>query len=170
MDGPDANGNFFTFAKDIINAAGQDGVFAGGPQRTIETLDFGQFMLQIGPNKSQELGMQIPKMTIKAMKIEHLHVKSWEGAQLGIDQADGALEYVAETRGRLGAYQNRLEHTHTALGVTDENMENALSRIYDTDIAREMTLLSTSNVMMQAGMAILAQANQRPQQILQLLS
>ena len=72
-------------------------------------------------------------------------------------------------RGRLGAYQNRLESTVNSLDVTSENMTAAYSRIMDIDMAEEMTNYSTYQVLTQAGTSMLAQANQRPSQVLQLL-
>ena len=72
-------------------------------------------------------------------------------------------------RGKLGAYQNRLESTTENLGVVEENMTAAYSRIMDVDMAEEMTNYSTYNVIVQAGTSVLAQANERPSQVLQLL-
>ncbi len=72
-------------------------------------------------------------------------------------------------RSRLGAYQNRLEHTVSNLDVTVENMTSAYSRIMDVDMAEEMTNYSTQQVLSQAGVSMMAQANERPSQVLQLL-
>ncbi|MCL2616092.1 MAG: flagellin [Defluviitaleaceae bacterium] len=82
---------------------------------------------------------------------------------------DIAIHQISEMRSTFGSYQNRLEHTVTSLGVKSENLSTARMRLRDTDMAAEMTELSSSRVMEQAGLAILAQANQRPQQILQLI-
>ena len=76
---------------------------------------------------------------------------------------------ISSVRSKLGAYQNRLEHTVANLDVAAENMTASLSRIQDADMAKEMSEYTQKNVISQAGMAMLAQANQRPQQILQLL-
>jgi flagellin len=73
------------------------------------------------------------------------------------------------TRGNLGALQNRLEHTIQNLGVTKENLASSESRIRDTDMAAEMSEFTRNQIMSQAGVAMLAQANQVPQQVLQLL-
>ena len=72
-------------------------------------------------------------------------------------------------RSRLGAYQNRLQHTQTNLATSQENVTAAYSRIIDTDMAEEMTDYSTLQVVTQAATSILAQANERPSQVLQLL-
>lgn len=82
---------------------------------------------------------------------------------------DGAIDDVSELRSRLGAVQNRLEYTSSSLGVSSENAETALSRVEDTDMASEMTEYTKNNVIVQAGIAMLSQANQRPNQLLSLL-
>ena len=78
-------------------------------------------------------------------------------------------EMVSSARSRLGAYQNRLEHTEKNIDITSENMTGAYSRIMDTDMAKEMTQYSNLQVVTQAATSILAQANERPSQVLQLL-
>lgn len=82
---------------------------------------------------------------------------------------DGAINDVSEFRSRLGAVQNRLEYTSSSLGTSSENAETSLSRVQDTDMASEMTEYTKNNVIVQAGIAMLAQANQRPNQLLSLL-
>ncbi len=86
------------------------------------------------------------------------------------DKINNAISSNSAVRGKLGSYQNRLEHTSKSLGVSEENTTAALSRILDTDMALEMTNYTSKNVIMQSANAILAQANQRPQQVLQLLN
>ena len=81
-----------------------------------------------------------------------------------------AIDKVNEIRGNLGAYQNRLEHTSNNLGVSVENTTSSLSRIQDADMAEEMTSYTQYNIISQSGISMLAQANQRPQQVLQLLN
>ncbi len=82
---------------------------------------------------------------------------------------DGAINDVSELRSRLGAVQNRLEYTSSSLGTASENAETSLSRVEDTDMAAEMTEYTKNNVIVQAGISMLAQANQRPNQLLSLL-
>ena len=91
------------------------------------------------------------------------------GADDAITDIGVAIQKVSAIRSRLGAYQNRLEHTVRANDVTSENMTAAYSRIMDVDMAEEMTVYSTQQVLSQAGTSMLAQANERPSQILQLL-
>lgn len=83
--------------------------------------------------------------------------------------ANSAINTVSSVRADLGAMQNRLEHTINNLDVATENMESANSRIRDTDMAKEMMEYTKQNVLTQAAQAMLAQANQQPQSILQLL-
>lgn len=86
------------------------------------------------------------------------------------EKIDRAITNNSAIRGKLGAYQNRLEHTSASIGVTEENTTAALSRVLDTDMALEMANFTSKNVLSQSANAILAQANQRPQQVLQLLN
>ena len=91
------------------------------------------------------------------------------GADQAIEDITRAIQKVSDIRSRLGAYQNRLEHTVSNINVTSENMTAAYSRIMDVDMAEEMTVYSTQQVLSQAGTSMLAQANERPSQVLQLL-
>ncbi|SDB54825.1 flagellin [Butyrivibrio sp. INlla16] len=91
------------------------------------------------------------------------------GADQLIEDIGNAIQKVSDIRSRLGAYQNRLDHTISNINVTSENMTAAYSRIMDVDMAEEMTVYSTQQVLSQAGTSMLAQANERPQQVLQLL-
>lgn len=90
-------------------------------------------------------------------------------AQGHVATIDAAIDEVTAARGKLGALQNRLEHTINNLQVTQTNVDAARSRIRDTDMAAEMTEFSKQNILQQAGTAMLAQANSAPQAILQLL-
>ena len=103
------------------------------------------------------------------MGIEDLDVSTKDSATEAIDRIDNALQYVSSVRGKLGAYQNRLESTMNSLDITSENMTAAYSRIMDVDMAEEMTNYTTYQVLTQAGTSMLAQANERPSQVLQLL-
>ena len=88
---------------------------------------------------------------------------------LQLQQLKQLLETVSSERSKLGAYQNRLEHTIANLGTSSENLTSAESRIRDVDMAKEMSTFSKNNILSQAAQAMLAQANQQPQQVLQLL-
>ncbi|MBR3205709.1 MAG: flagellin, partial [Bacillus sp. (in: Bacteria)] len=86
-----------------------------------------------------------------------------------LDIVDGAIKQVSNQRSKLGAVQNRLEHTINNLGASGENLTAAESRIRDVDMAKEMSEFTKNNILSQASQAMLAQANQQPQNVLQLL-
>lgn len=135
----------------------------------IDVTGIGSMRLQVGANEGQVLEVEIPAVTLLNMGIEDIDVSTVDGARKTIDRVDGAIQYVSNVRSRLGAYQNRLESTVNSLDVTSENMTAAYSRIMDVDMAEEMTQYTTAQVLTQAGTSMLAQANERPSQVLQLL-
>ncbi|OAA93655.1 flagellin [Clostridium coskatii] len=98
-----------------------------------------------------------------------LDVSSTDTATAALKVLDNATAAVSAQRSQLGAYQNRLEHTIANLGTSSENLTSAESRIRDVDMAKEMSAYSKNNILSQAAQAMLAQANQQPQQVLQLL-
>ena len=111
----------------------------------------------------------VSSMSAKSIGITDVDISTLEGAQTAIDKIRTAINSVSSTRGDLGAIQNRLEHAINNLGVTTENMTAAESRIRDTDMAQEMMSYTKNNILVQAAQAMLAQANQVPQGVLQLL-
>ena len=135
----------------------------------VDATGIGAMRLQIGANEGQILGVVIPEISLRDMGIEDLDMTTKESATDAIDRVDGAMQYVSSVRGQLGAYQNRLESTINSLDITSENMTAAYSRIMDVDMAEEMTSYTTYQVLTQAGTSMLAQANERPSQVLQLL-
>ncbi len=136
---------------------------------TVSVLDAGPMDLQIGANEGQIMSVRIPKVNPQTLGIDKINVGTADGAQEAIGLLDTAINQVSEIRSKLGAYQNRLEHSISNLDVTSENMTESLSRIKDVDMAQEMAEYTQKNVLSQAGTAMLAQANQRPQSILNLL-
>ena len=136
---------------------------------TIDATGIGAMRLQIGANEGQVLAVDIPALTLQNMGIEDMNVNTKEDAKEAIESIKGAIQYVSGLRGKLGAYQNRLESTINSLDVAIENMTGAYSRIMDVDMAEEMTNYTTYQVLTQAGTSMLAQANERPSQVLQLL-
>jgi flagellin len=136
---------------------------------SIDVTGIGSMRLQVGANEGQVLEVEIPAVTLQNMSIEDIDVTTEDGAKDAINRVDDAIQYVSSVRGRLGAYQNRLESTINSLDVTSENMTSAYSRIMDVDMAEEMTEYTTAQVLTQAGTSMLAQANDRPSQVLQLL-
>lgn len=136
---------------------------------SVDVTGVGSMRLQIGSNEGQILEVEIPAVTLQNMSIEDIDVSTKDGADDAIVRVDKAIQYVSNVRGKLGAYQNRLESTVNSLDVTSENMTAAYSRIMDVDMAEEMTEYTTAQVLTQAGTSMLAQANERPSQVLQLL-
>ena len=144
----------------------------------LDIRNFGPIMLQIGPSHNTAMPVQIPRVNAETLGlIEHvagvrrplLNYRNTAGATNAINVTDRAIETVSLVRSRLGAYQNRLESTIRSLDVAAENTEISRSRIQDTDMARESTRLAQYNVIFQSAMAILTQANQRPQQLISML-
>lgn len=135
----------------------------------IDITGFGDMSIQVGANEGQTLDMRIPAVTLKNMGIEDADYSTQDGCDEAIQKIDEAISYLSKVRSRLGAYQNRLESTVDSLDVTYESMTAAYSRIMDVDMAKEMTQYSNLQVLTQAGTSILAQANERPSQVLQLL-
>ena len=129
-------------------------------------------VFQIGANKGQTISLSIAKMNASALGISAVSVGGGASALTisgYIKTIDDAINKVSTERAKLGAYQNRLEHTVTNLDTSTENLQAAESRIRDVDMAKEMMEFTRTNILAQAGTAMLAQANAKPQQVLQLL-
>ncbi len=135
----------------------------------LELTGTGPMTMQVGANEGQTLDIRIGKVDLTTLGIFNLDVTTEDYAREGIEKIKGALSEISSIRSRLGAYQNRLEHTTKSIDITVENMTAAYSRIMDVDMAEEMTTYSTQQVLSQAGISMLAQANERPSQVLQLL-
>ncbi len=157
----------------VLDLGGADlqAVSQGAPLQNIDIdiTGIGAMRLQIGANEGQVLEVNIPAVSLKNMGMDRADVTTPETALDAIERVDGAIKYVSSVRGRLGAYQNRLESTSNSLDITEENMTAAYSRLMDVDMAEEMTSYTTQQVLTQAGTSMLAQANERPSQVLQLL-
>ncbi|KAA1174728.1 flagellin FliC [Marinobacter salinexigens] len=127
---------------------------------------------QVGANSGEKISIDLSgnKMDTTTLTVNGLAVTG-DNATIGaeIDKVDAALTKVNEFRGKLGAVQNRFESTIANLGTSIENMSAANSRILDADFAAESAKLAKSNVLQQAGISVLAQANARPNQVLSLL-
>lgn len=136
---------------------------------TVSVLDAGPMDLQIGANEGQTMSIRIPRVTPETLGIDKMNIGTADGAQRAITLLDTAINEISAIRSKLGAYQNRLEHAISNLDVASENMTESLSRIEDVDMADEMAEYTQRNVLAQAGTAMLAQANSRPQNILSLL-
>lgn len=135
----------------------------------VEITGIGAMTMQIGSNEGQVLDIRVPTISLDELGLENMTMATMDEAVKSIDSIAGAIAYVSEARSRLGAYQNRLEHCISNLDIISENMTAAYSRIMDADMAEEMTEYTTVQVISQASMSMLAQANERPAQVLQLL-
>lgn len=142
---------------------------AAGDSYTWDITGIGAMRMQVGANEGEILEIRIPTISLTSIGIERYDISTVESAKKSIDMTLKANAYISGIRSRLGAYQNRLEHTSNSLDTTHENMTEAYSRIMDTDMAEEMTEYTNRQVLTQAGISMLAQANERPQQVLQLL-
>ncbi len=135
----------------------------------LDITGIGAMDTQIGANEGQQLAIRIPTISLNRLGIEQTDVSTEESSSDAITEVKGAIKYVSDVRSRLGAYQNRLEHTISSLDISKENMTASYSRIMDVDMAEEMTNYTTEQVISQASVSMVAQANERPSQVLQLL-
>lgn len=146
--------------KALWGQEGYGGISAGGGVK-----------LQIGANYGQTMSFAIEDMSARALGIDgnKIDLSTQEGAEKATDLIDAAVKKVSATRARMGAIQNRLEHTIANLDTAAENTQNAESRIRDTDMASQMVDYSKNQILAQAGQSMLAQANQSTQGVLSLL-
>lgn len=126
-------------------------------------------IIHIGANTGQTLTVSIKTMGADALGVDSVNISTQSGANSAIALIDSAIKAVSSQRADLGAIQNRLEHTINNLDTTSENLTAAESRIRDVDMAKEMMEFTKNNILLQAAQSMLAQANQQPQGVLQLL-
>ena len=166
---------------DKMTADGFTGVSASGADIVLNcaNIDANEKLTAAGQGLTLQIGDtadEFNRMTVKigststdALGIGDVDISTAAGATAAIETIKNAINSVSSTRGDLGAIQNRLEHTINNLSVTTENMTAAESRIRDVDMAKEMMAYTKNNILVQASQAMLAQANQVPQGVLQLL-
>lgn len=135
----------------------------------IDVTGMGPMIVQVGANAGQYMELEISALNAVNLGVDKIDLTTEESARLAIDDVSDAIVQLSAIRSRIGAYSNRLEHTITNLDTTEENITASYSRIMDVDMASEMTEYSTVQVLVQASTSMLAQANERPQQVLQLL-
>ena len=170
MDAPDYNG--VPIAMGAVS-------FDVEPESSIDVVDLSKLEIditgigamdtQIGANEGQALEIRIPTISLQRLGITNMNLLTQDSSSDAIVAIKSSIAYVSSVRSRLGAYQNRLEHTVSSLDITNENMTAAYSRIMDVDMSEEMTTYTTQQVVEQAAISMLAQANERPSQVLQLL-
>ncbi len=169
-------------AKNLAAAVKKDGykvevtdnkvtVFAAKATDEAPSIGSSGLTLQIGDTSDDfnRMNVNVRSMSAKSLGIDGIDISTQGGAQAAVDKIKAAINDVSSQRGDLGAIQNRLEHTINNLSVTAENMTAAESRIRDVDMAEEMMAYTKNNILVQAAQAMLAQANQVPQGVLQLL-
>ena len=127
--------------------------------------------LQIGDTSEDfnKLSFTLSSMKSNTLQIHNIGISNAAAAGSAIDVIKSAINFVSSVRGKLGAMQNRLDHTINNLSVMTENIQDAESTIRDTDVADEMMAYTKNNILVQSAQAMLAQANQVPQGVLQLL-
>ncbi|MCR5481706.1 MAG: hypothetical protein K6F52_02825 [Clostridia bacterium] len=126
-------------------------------------------VFHIGANSGQNTTLNMNNMNAESLGIDALDLTTQKGADASITTIDEAITTVSAQRAALGAMQNRLEHTINNLSTTSENLTASESQIRDVDMAKEMTSFTKNNILVQAAQSMLAQANQQPQNVLQLL-
>ncbi|MEW6698047.1 MAG: flagellin [Bacillota bacterium] len=161
-----ATGVELTFASGSISSGDSVAIVA---RKTVTADADKSFALQIGANSTQTISVDVSDMSAKALRVDTVKIDTQKGAEASISAVEQALRDVSAERSKLGAFQNRLEHTINNLGTSSENLSAAESRIRDVDMAKEMMEFTKTNILSQAAQAMLAQANQQPQGVLQLL-
>lgn len=178
LDISSAFGAQATLSKDgnryqVTDVGGFEMEFMVDPGRSgeleIEVTDLGTMTLQIGANEHQTMDVRIPKVSSETLYLDEVDVTKLNGGGKAISTIDGAIQKTSSVRSAIGAYQNRLEYAIESLDASEEDMTNAISRITDVDMAEEMTEYTKNTVLQQAGTSVLAQANDLPQSVLQLL-
>ena len=168
---PDGDKVLFAQTKDVTVTADMSTV-AGKGLGADKALGAGEGLtFQIGANgvEDQRLTVNVSDMSSTALGVGGLEISTQDGANDAINKIDDAIKSVSSQRAKLGAVQNRLEHTVNSLSTAEENLQSAESQIRDTDMASEMIKYTKSNILQQASQSMLAQANQQPQGVLQLL-
>ncbi len=154
----------------LIAAAAKNGITDQCQTRTVKKGGTA-LTLQIGDTGDDfnQLKVNIEDTHANALGIADIDISTQAGAKAAVDKIKAAINYVSDVRGTLGATQNRLDHTINNLSVMTENIQDAESTIRDTDVADEMMAYTKNNILIQSAQAMLAQANQVPQGVLQLL-
>ena len=166
------DGKTFKDFTTLKTAAAKNGVTIGGNSSAATFSKAGKDLtLQIGDTseKFNQLEVSINDCHVAALKLTNMKISDQDSAAEALNMIKSAINYVSDVRGTLGATQNRLDHTINNLSVMQENIQDAESTIRDTDVADEMMAYTKNNILIQSAQAMLAQANQVPQGVLQLL-
>jgi len=162
--------------KEVTELTSEISRIANNTEFNTKTLMNGDFSgaanglkFHIGANSGQNITLELSDMTATGLSVDTVDIETQTGANSAITVINNAIETVSSERAKLGATQNRLEHTINNLNVGAENLQAAESRVRDVDMAKEMMNFTKNNILNQAAQAMLAQANQQPQAVLQLL-
>ncbi|MGN0368058.1 MAG: flagellin [Wujia sp.] len=158
--------NGFNMVMEVLpEAVANEGVI----KTSIEVLSAGTLVIQTGANEGEELPIEIPNLSAKALHVDELIMYTHDYANKAIESLDQAIAVVSSARSKLGAYQNRLEDVYDNLEIQSESVTEAYSRIMDTNMAEEMTEYTQQDVLAQAAISMMQKANERPESLLQLL-
>jgi flagellin len=146
-----------------------DQTVAAAAASSVTVTSNGTLSLQIGANEGQEMSIGLSDMRADALSVGSVDISTAATAKTAITTINDAITSVSTERAKLGAFQNRLEHTISNLDTSAENLQASESRIRDVDMAKEMMEFTKNNILQQAAQSMLAQANQAPQGVLQLL-
>ena len=146
-----------------------DDIQATGATLVFDVTDVGAMTIQIGANQYQNMDVNIPEVSSESLYLDTVNVAVNGGADKAISTMDAAIAKLSAVRSGIGAYTNRLEYASSSLAETQEDMTTAYSGLMDTDMASEMTEYTQQNILEQAAVSVLSQANDIPQQVLSLL-
>lgn len=157
----------FSIQEDVNNAPLEEG--ADSYTVEIKVTDIGAMTIQMGANQYQDMDLRIPPVSAKSLYLDKVDVRMSGGTDRALVTMDKAVDRLNDVRSRIGAFTNRLEYAERSLDAAAEDMTSAYSNILDTDMAGEMVEYTQQNVLEQASISVLAQANDLPQQVLSLL-
>ncbi|HAV00673.1 MAG TPA: hypothetical protein DCW47_05720 [Lachnospiraceae bacterium] len=162
------------FSKDnggeLVLDYDKEKIAAGVQTAKLEIKGIGGMKIQTGNISGQELTLAIPRINLKNMDIDSVDLRTAEGAKASFEKLDNALSFISDVRSRLGANQNQIEATIANIDASSETLTEAFSNVKDVDMAEEMVEYTRLQVLTQAGVSMLTQANESPEQALQLLS
>lgn len=152
-----------------INSTSCSGFGLFGKGIATKKKEVGDIQLQIGPGAAETMQVDLPDVTPGQLGIGNISVRTQENAFKSMSSVKRAIDFLSGERGRMGAYENRLEHTYAVLTNNNENLSAAESRIRDANIAKEVTELTKMNILLQGAQSMLVHANASPEFILRML-
>ena len=153
----------------LLNAEYKPTADAANGNFEIDVTDIGSLTIQIGANEYQTMDVRIDEISAYTLYLDSVDIAIENGADRAMGTLDDAIAKVSAARSRIGAFQNRLEYAEKSLSSSVENITAAYSGLLDTDMAEEMTEYTQQNILNQAAISVLSQANELPQQILSML-